>query len=68
MLTAREVSANEKYMLVRLTGSQQSIAGAMKLADVHIDHAIRKESYLEAWLSQTEFDALKKDGAYSIRL
>ena len=59
MLSANEVSANEKYMLVRLTGSQQAIASAMNLADVHIDHAIKKENYLEAWLSQTELDALK---------
>ncbi|MBK6876826.1 MAG: hypothetical protein IPG99_10355 [Ignavibacteria bacterium] len=62
MLSANEVSANEKYMLVRLTGSQQAIASAMNLADVHIDHAIKKENYLEAWLSQTEFDALKITG------
>jgi len=62
LLSAREVSANEKYMLVRITGSQQAISGAMKLADVHIDHAIRKENYVEAWLSQSEFDAFKKTG------
>ncbi len=62
MFSANGVSANEKYMQIRLTGSPEVLSNALKLADVHIDHAIRKDSYLETWLSQTEVDALRRAG------
>ena len=59
--------SQEKHMLVRISGSMQSISGALAAQDLHLDHAVRKENFTEVWISESELDAVKRSGiAYQV--
>lgn len=55
---------NEQYSLVKIYAKTVSDFDRISKADLHLDHVLRKDNYLEAWLSVSELDLLKKSGVF----
>lgn len=54
--------AQEKYSLIRINGDPEVLSAALSTYDLHLDHITRQKDFFEAWLSQTEIEALKSSG------
>lgn len=52
----------EKYSLVKIYANTSADFDRLSKADLHLDHAIRKDGFTEAWLSESEIDLLRKSG------
>lgn len=52
----------EKYSLVKIYARSGSDFERMSKADLHLDHVIKKDNYVEAWLSASELKFLQKSG------
>ncbi|MEP7146140.1 MAG: M14 family zinc carboxypeptidase [bacterium] len=57
----------EKYSQVRIFATSKNETDKMADAGLHIDHALRKTGFIDAWLSAEEIKMLKKSGvSYNI--
>jgi len=52
------------YSQVRIFAKSDADLQKIESTDLHIDHAVRKKDYIDAWLSKSEIDLLKKSGVY----
>jgi len=55
---------NETYSQVRIFANTESDFEKIENSGLHIDHAVRKIDYTDAWLSKSEIDLLKKSGVF----
>ncbi|MCY7361565.1 MAG: M14 family metallopeptidase, partial [Ignavibacteria bacterium] len=54
--------SQEKYSKVRIYISNNSDLDKLEAVDLHLDHSIRKNNFIETWLSETEIKSLSKSG------
>ncbi|MEO6693890.1 MAG: M14 family zinc carboxypeptidase [Ignavibacteria bacterium] len=54
----------EVYSQVRIFAKSDADVQRIEDADLHIDHAVRKKDYIDAWLSKEEIDLLKRSGVF----
>lgn len=53
---------SEKYSKVKIFVNNNTDINKIESQDLHFDHVIRKNDFLEAWLSESEINLLKKSG------
>ncbi|MFZ1460777.1 MAG: hypothetical protein WAU38_08250, partial [Ignavibacteria bacterium] len=52
----------EKYSKIKIYINNNTDFDRLSAYDLHIDHAVRKNNFIEAWLSQNEIESVKKSG------
>ncbi|MBK7255650.1 MAG: hypothetical protein IPI04_17490 [Ignavibacteria bacterium] len=60
--TFSQTDKPEKYSKIKIYINNNTDFDRLSAYDLHIDHAYRKNNFIEAWLSQGEIESVKKSG------
>ncbi|MBK7160438.1 MAG: hypothetical protein IPH77_18345 [Ignavibacteria bacterium] len=60
--TFSQTDKPEKYSKIKIYINNNTDFDRLSAYDLHIDHAVRKNNFIEAWLSQSEIESVKKSG------